>query len=50
VFLTEAGSPEQRLGSCEWFSAQAHAHMLCHSTEYNLANDGHDTRSLAHYL
>jgi type 1 fimbriae regulatory protein FimB/type 1 fimbriae regulatory protein FimE len=25
-------------------------HMLCHSTEYKLANEGHDTRSLAHYL
>jgi site-specific recombinase XerD len=25
-------------------------HMLRHSTGYKLANDGHDTRSLAHYL
>jgi len=24
--------------------------MLRHSTGYKLANDGHDTRSLAHYL
>jgi hypothetical protein len=28
----------------------AHPHMLKHSTGYKLANDGHDTRSLAHYL
>src|SRR5262249_26739410 len=27
-----------------------HPHMLRHSTGYKLANDGHDTRSLAHYL
>ena len=27
-----------------------HPHMLRHSTRYKLANDGHDTRSLAHYL
>ena len=25
-----------------------HPHMLRHSTGYKLANDGHDTRSLAH--
>jgi site-specific recombinase XerD len=25
-------------------------HMLRHSTGFKLANDGHDTRSLAHYL
>jgi type 1 fimbriae regulatory protein FimB/type 1 fimbriae regulatory protein FimE len=27
-----------------------HPHMLRHSTGYKLANDGQDTRSLAHYL
>jgi type 1 fimbriae regulatory protein FimB/type 1 fimbriae regulatory protein FimE len=27
-----------------------HPHMLRHSTGYKLANDGHDTRSLQHYL
>jgi integrase len=27
-----------------------HPHMLRHSTGIKLANDGHDTRSLAHYL
>ena len=27
-----------------------HPHMLRHSTGYNLANDDHVTRSLAHYL
>ena len=26
------------------------SHMLRHSTGYKLANDGADTRSLAHYL
>ena len=27
-----------------------HPHMLRHSTGYKLANDGHDTRSIQHYL
>ena len=27
-----------------------HPHMLRHSTGYKLANDGQDTRGLAHYL
>ena len=27
-----------------------HSHMLRHSTGYKLANDDHDTRSVAHYL
>jgi site-specific recombinase XerD len=27
-----------------------HPHMLRHSTGYKLANDGHDTRALQHYL
>jgi len=27
-----------------------HPHMLRHSTGYKLANQGEDTRSLAHYL
>jgi site-specific recombinase XerD len=29
---------------------KAHAHTLRHACGYKLANDGHDTRSLAHYL
>ena len=28
----------------------AHPHMLRHGTGYKLANDGHDTRSIQHYL
>jgi integrase len=49
-------APVTTLGSCGWFGEQAklpfpvHPHMLRHSTGYKLANDGHDTRSLAHYL
>ncbi len=27
-----------------------HPHMLRHSTGYKLANDGHDTRALQHYM
>jgi type 1 fimbriae regulatory protein FimE len=27
-----------------------HSHMLRHSTGYKLANDGHDTRAIQHYL
>ncbi len=27
-----------------------HPHMLRHSTGYKLANDGHDTRAIQHYL
>jgi type 1 fimbriae regulatory protein FimB/type 1 fimbriae regulatory protein FimE len=27
-----------------------HPHMLRHATGYKLANDGHDTRSIQHYL
>ena len=27
-----------------------HPHMLRHACEFKLANDGHDTRALQHYL
>jgi len=27
-----------------------HPHMLCHACGFKLANDGHDTRALQHYL
>jgi hypothetical protein len=41
-------------GSTDWRSSEdalpCAPHMLRHSTGYKLANDGHDTRSLAHYL
>jgi type 1 fimbriae regulatory protein FimB/type 1 fimbriae regulatory protein FimE len=59
VFITEAGTPVttswflrmvQRTGRAAKLAFPAHPHMLRHSTGYKLANDGHDTRSLAHYL
>src|SRR5262245_4918538 len=59
VFVTEGGTPVttawflrmvQRTGEAAKLSFSVHPHMLRHSTGYKLANDGHDTRSLAHYL
>ena len=59
VFVTEAGSPVTtawflrmvgRTGKAARLPFPVHPHMLRHSTGYKLANDGHDTRSLAHYL
>ena len=59
VFVTEAGTPVttawllrmvQRAGRAAGLPFQVHPHMLRHSTGYKLANDGHDTRSPAHYL
>jgi type 1 fimbriae regulatory protein FimE len=59
VFVTEAGTPTttawflrmmQRAGRAAGLAFPVHPHMLRHSTGYKLANDGHDTRSLAHYL
>jgi type 1 fimbriae regulatory protein FimB/type 1 fimbriae regulatory protein FimE len=59
VFTTEAGTPVttawflrmvQRTGVAARMPFAIHPHMLRHSTGYKLANDGHDTRSLAHYL
>ena len=59
VFVTEAGTPVtpawflrmvQRAGQAAGLPFPVHPHMLRHSTGYKLANDGHDTRSLAHYL
>jgi type 1 fimbriae regulatory protein FimE len=59
VFVTEAGTPVttawflrmvQRTGKAARLAFPVHPHMLRHSTGYKLANDGHDTRSLAHYL
>ena len=59
VFLTEAGTPVttawflrmvQRTGRAAGLAFGVHPHMLRHSTGYKLANDGQDTRSLAHYL
>ena len=59
VFVTEGGTPVmtawclrmvQRTGVAAKMRFAIHPHMLRHSTGYKLANDGHDTRSLAHYL
>jgi type 1 fimbriae regulatory protein FimE len=59
VFVTEQGSPV----TTAWFLRMVarsdkapgvpfsvHPHMLRHACGYKLANDGHDTRSVAHYL
>src|SRR5215471_11815829 len=59
VFVTEAGTPVtpawflrmvQRTGKAAKLPFPIHPHMLRHSTGYKLANDGQDTRSLAHYI
>jgi type 1 fimbriae regulatory protein FimE len=59
VFTTEAGTPVttswflrmvQRTGKTAKLPFPIHPHMLRHSTGYKLANQGEDTRSLAHYL
>ena len=59
VFVTEAGTPVttawflrmvQRTGKAARLPFPVHPHMLRHSTGYKLANQGEDTRSLAHYL
>jgi len=58
VFVTEAGTPVttvwflrmiQRTGRAAKLAFPVHPHMLRQSTGY-LANDGQDTRSLAHYI
>src|SRR5262245_32997486 len=40
----------QRTGRAAKLPFPIHPHMLRHSTGYKLANQGEDTRSLAHYL
>jgi len=59
VFVTEGSTPVtlawflrmvQRTGVAAKLAFPVHSHMLRHSTGYKLANDGQDTRSLAHYL
>src|SRR5262249_14120721 len=59
VFVTEAGTPVtpawflrmiQRTGKAAKLPFPIHPHMLRHSTGYKLANQGEDTRSLAHYI
>ena len=59
MFVTEQGSPVttawflrmvQRTGQAAKLAFAVHPHMLRHACGYKLANDGHDTRSLARYL
>ena len=40
----------QRLGKAAEMPFAAHPHMLRHACGFKLANDGHDTRALQHYL
>jgi type 1 fimbriae regulatory protein FimE len=59
AFATERGGPAAtagylkmiaRTGEAAKFPFPIHPHMLRHSTGYKLANDGHDTRALQHYM
>jgi site-specific recombinase XerD len=40
----------QRLGKAAEMPFAVHPHMLRHACGFKLANDGHDTRALQHYL
>ena len=59
LFVTERGGPLTtstvrkiiaRAGKAAKIVFSIHPHMLRHSTGYKLANDGHDTRAIQHYL
>jgi integrase len=59
VFVSERGAPMttigfhklvQRLGVAAGMPFPIHPHMLRHACGFKLANDGHDTRSLQHWL
>jgi len=59
VFVTERSGPLTtstvrkliaRAGAEAKIPFPIHPHMLRHSTGYKLANDGHDTRAIQHYL
>ena len=59
VFMTERGGPMttdnvrklvQRAAQEAKLPFPVHPHMLRHSCGYKLANDGHDTRAIQHYL
>jgi type 1 fimbriae regulatory protein FimE len=59
VFTTERGGPltesgvrkiVARAGDEAGLGFPVHPHMLRHATGYKLANDGHDTRAIQHYL
>lgn len=59
VFMSERGAPMSavgfrrmmgRLGEASKMPFTVHPHMLRHACGFKLANDGHDTRALQHYL
>jgi len=59
LFVTERGGPMTasnvrkmvtRAGQAAALPFAAHPHMLRHACGFKLANDGHDTRALQHYL
>jgi len=59
LFVSELGGPLtpatvrklfSRAGEKAKLPFPIHPHMLRHSTGYKLANDGHDTRAIQHYL
>jgi type 1 fimbriae regulatory protein FimB/type 1 fimbriae regulatory protein FimE len=59
LFLSERGAPMSavgfrrmitRLGKAAKMPFSVHPHMLRHVCGFKLANDGHDTRALQHYL
>ena len=59
MFVSERGGPMtasnvqkmlSRAGEVAKLGFPVHPHMLRHATGYKLANDGHDTRSIQHYL
>ncbi len=59
LFVTERKGPLttsavrkiiSRAGNTAEIGFPVHPHMLRHSTGYKLANDGHDTRAIQHYL
>lgn len=59
VFTTERGGPlttstvrklVARAGEAAGIGFPVHPHMLRHAAGFKLANDGHDTRAIQHYL
>ena len=59
VFVTERGGPMtaagfrkllSRVGEASPLGLLVHPHMLRHGCGFKLANDGHDTRAIQHYL
>ena len=59
LFITERGGPVSaagfrktfsRIGEASSISFPVHPHMLRHACGFKLANDGHDTRAIQHYL